>query len=116
MAGWNPKMLSVAVPNTAGGTQLSALIAAAGTNKDTDFTTRLSMLILEMDLGSTGNIYVGNKVPNAVSATNCGLNLVPGVSRTISPGVNGMILTTDIWVLATVNNAQLNIIAQPITM
>lgn len=111
MAGRNPRMMSVQVPNTAGGTQLSALITAA----DAAFTTRLSMLVLEMDLGATGNIYVGNKTPAAVSASNCGLNLVPGVSRNIVPGVNGMILTTDIWVLATVNNAQLNLVMQPIT-
>jgi hypothetical protein len=100
MAGWNPKMLSVQVPNVA--TKLSTLIAA----KDATITTRLSMLIIEMDLAAAGNVYVGN---SDVAANQCGANMVAGIVRPITPGVNSLILTTDIYVLATVNNAQINL-------
>ena len=109
MAGWNPKMLSVVITPINTAKQLSALIAAA----DSKFTLRLSSLWIQMDIASTGNVYVGN---SAVTATNCGYNLVPGASVTIVPGVNGMILATDVYFYCTVNNAQMNIIAQPMSM
>lgn len=102
MAGWNPRMLSVQVPNSV--TQLSTLITA----KDATIGSRMSSLWLEMDLAATGNIYVGSKTPT-LSASNCGMNLVPGTFRPLIPGVTSLILTTDIYVLATVNNAQLNL-------
>lgn len=104
MAGWNPRMLSVQVPNTVGGTQLYTLIHAI----DATIGARVSSLWLEMDLAATGNIYVGNKTV-AVSSTNCGMNLVPGTVRQLIPGVGSLILLSDIYVLATVNNAQLNV-------
>lgn len=109
MAGWNPNMFSVILTPINTPKQLSALIAALSPN----FSTRLSSLWLQMDLASTGNVYMGGA---AVTSINCGYNFVAGLAFALVPAENAMILTTDIYLSCTVVNAQMNIIAQPITM
>lgn len=104
MAGFAALMRSVSVTGAA--KQLSVLLAAL----DANFPTRLGLLIVQMDPASAGNLYVGN---SAVAANNCGANLIASGSYTINPADNGLILTTDVYLLVSAGTIQANITALP---
>lgn len=84
--------------------RLSVLLAAL----DGNFPTRLGYLILQMDQTATGSLYIGNSL---VAANNCGADLIPGGSITMGPEDNSLILTTDIYMVATANLVQVNVTA-----
>lgn len=111
MAGFSPLMRSITlvinVPK-----QLSVALAAL----DGNFPTRLTMLQLEYDLTSAGNLYIGQNTPVALSATNCGRHLVPAQNQNIAVYTTGVILTTDIFLLSDNAANQVNVIALPIGM
>lgn len=105
MANYSPFMRSVTVTNAI--TKLSTLIAAIEAN----FPTRIQWLTLQYDFTATGSLYIGN---SAVAANNCGANLAPGGSHTIQPNLQGLILTSDVYMLSTIASAQMNVTAIPI--
>lgn len=104
MAGFSPLMRSVSV--TGGAKQLSTLLSAL----DPNFPTRLAMIIIQMDVASAGNLYVGN---SGVLSTNCGANLIAGGSYSIQPDDSNILLTTDFYLLVSAGTIQANITALP---
>jgi hypothetical protein len=106
MSGWAPLLRSVICTTATNIYQLSTLLAAL----DANFPTRLSGIIIQLDVAATGNLYIGN---SAVSPTNCGANLIPGGSFTFMPDDNSFIMTTDIYLRSSVSGVQVNINALP---
>ena len=93
------------------------LLSTKLTALDANFPTRLAQLYLEFDLTSLGNLFVGNSSSGALlSATNCGRHLVPAQNQNIMALDTGIILTTDIFLLADSATNQINVIALPVGM
>jgi hypothetical protein len=89
--------------------QLSALIAAI----DSRVPVRCGMVRIEFDLSSTGNLYVGN---SNVAPAHCAFHLVPTQEANIANLNTGLVLTSDIWLVADGAGKQVNITAFGIGM
>lgn len=93
-------------------TKLSTKLAAL----DPNLPTRFTFLWLEFDVTSIGNLYIGDNVGTPLSATNCGRHLVPAQNHNIVAYDTGVVLSTEIFLLADNATNQINITALPIGM
>jgi len=99
-----PFMFSISVTGAAATLRSYALTVYS------DFPRHLQQIQIQMDIGATGTLYVGNS--NVTSAM-CGSSLVATQTVAYNTVSLGQILTDDIYLLASTGTIQVNIIATP---
>jgi hypothetical protein len=100
---YSPWMHTITTGTVAqGAKQLSVLIAAI----DANVPVRCQWLRLEFDLGGSGVLRVGN---SDVSTTNCGFALVPAQEANSIVFNQGLVLTSDYFLLPTVDSQKVNV-------
>src|SRR5436190_11351687 len=107
---YSPYMESISLTTATTVYNLATLIAAI----DKNAPVACAGIRLEMDIGATGKVRVGNL---NVSATHCGYVLVPAQEANVaqlnaSPG--GKLLTSDVYLVGDTNAQQINVTLLPV--
>lgn len=86
--------------------RLSTALAAI----DANLSTRLQFLRIEYDIAGTSDLYIGR---SNVDATHCGAHLVPSQFKDFVVFGGGLVLSSDVYLVAGAAAQQVNITAIP---
>jgi hypothetical protein len=108
-----PYMCSVTVPTTAGGTSLATLMGAVYSTLTASTKCRFLSIQVGAAAGAS-HLYVGNVAATggtALSATNCGVDLVATQAAWTMNMQSNLILLGDIYLLSSSGSIQVNVTA-----